>query len=292
MTPTKPRRWRGAALLLLLLPILPAHAGTLKIATWNIEWLTQRAAGDPALPADVEPRSAADFRLLAHYADFLAADVVALQEVDGPEVAARLFPPAQYALHLTADHVVQRTGFAIRRGIAFTANPDLAGLDVYPPDARRHLRSGADVTLALPGGALRLLAVHLKAGCWRAMPQRSACGVLAAQRAVLAGWIAARRAEGVGFVVLGDFNRRINATDDFFATLAQAAPLARATEGLADPCWGGGEFIDHILLGGPARRWLRAGSLRVMLYRETDPAWKDRLSDHCPLSVQLQIPDR
>jgi len=29
----------------------------------------------------------------------------------------------------------------------------------------------------------------------------------------------------------------------------------------------------------------------VLVYRETGAAWKRRLSDHCPVSVRLHVPD-
>src|SRR5437867_4206756 len=104
---------------------IPARAAELKIATWNLEWLTDHPAGDRALPRDTKPKRAKDILLLRHYAERLDADVVAIQEVDSPEIAARVFPSDRYAIHLTGDHVVQRTGFAVRRNIPFTANPDL-----------------------------------------------------------------------------------------------------------------------------------------------------------------------
>jgi len=91
--------------------------------------------------------------------------------------------------------------------------------------------------------------------------------------------------------VLGDFNRHMDGRDQLWSALRQAAPLTRATEGLASPCWGGEAFIDHILLGGAARDWLVADSLRVLTYRETGAEWKQRLSDHCPVSVRLRLPD-
>ena len=280
---------RTLALLLLLLAA-PAGAAELKLATWNLDWLTLRPAGDPALPADVRPKPAEDLARLRAYAAILAADVVALQEVDGAPAAATVFPPDRYALHLTADRVVQRVGFAVRRGLDFTANPDLTALEL--PGAR--LRSGADITLSWPGGRLRLLAVHLQQGGRQerlTTRTRPACPLLRTQRAALQGWVAQRRAEGGAFALLGDFNRWMDAEDAFYAALQEAAPLLRATEGRSSPCWDGGGFIDHIIAGGPARGWMRPQTLRVLVYRETADEWRARLSDHCPVSVRFLLPD-
>lgn len=273
-----------ALLLILLLVSPPAAAEGLKIATWNLNWLTLRAAGDPDLPENVRPRPREAFDRLRRYADLLDADVVALQEVDGPEAAARIFPPDRYRLHFTRDAVVQRVGFAIRAGIAFRANPDL-------PLGAGRLRSGADVTLALPGGPLRMLAVHLKSGCREdrlAGQASAACTTLREQAAPLQDWIAARGREGGGFLLMGDFNRWMDHGDAFWAALEHAGPLRRATAGLSSPCWGGGGFIDHLIAGGRARDWMEGGSLKVLVYREQGAAWKERLSDHCPVSVRLR----
>jgi endonuclease/exonuclease/phosphatase family metal-dependent hydrolase len=274
------------ALLLFVLPAV-AQAADLKIATWNLDWLTDRPPGDPALPADVHPREPADFDRLRAYAAELDADVIALQEVDGRTAVARVFPPDRYSIHLTRDHVVQRVGFAVRRGLRYTMNPDLVALDT-----ESNLRSGADITLQLPQGPLRLLAVHLKTGCFGggfARSRRPACATLREQVPVLADWIASRQAEGVPFVVLGDFNRHMDRSDQLWAALRGTGPLARATEGASSPCWGNEAFIDHIIAGGPARAWIEPGTLRVLTYRETDPAWKERLSDHCPVSVRFLV---
>jgi endonuclease/exonuclease/phosphatase family metal-dependent hydrolase len=284
---------RLLALLLLLLPS-PLAAAELKLATWNLEWLTLRPAGDPVLPADVRPKDAADIGRLRRYAEILAADVVAFQEVDGPEVAARVFPPGRYALVLTADRVTQRTGFALDRRLRFTANPDLVALDPYP-GARHRLRSGADVTLDLPEGRLRLLAVHLKQGCRQdrlAEENPPACATLRLQLAALQGWVARRRDEGIAFVLMGDFNRWMDGHDQFWPALNAAAPLRRATAGRSSPCWGGGGFIDHIIAGGAARAWMQPETLRVLVYRETGPQWRDHLPDHCPVSVRFLLPDQ
>ena len=275
---------------LALMTIDPASARVLKIATWNLEWLTLRAAGDAALPENVVPKRAEDRALLRRYAATLDADVVAMEEVDGPAAAAEVFPPDRYALFFTQDPVVQRVGFAVRRGIGVVQNPDLAALDIYP-DAHFRLRTGADITLEVDGNRLRLLAVHLKSGCHYAPLAGSGrvCETLRRQVPPLQGWITQRREEGVPFVLLGDFNRRMDGRDDMLAALNQAAPLLRVTEGRSTPCWGGNSFIDHIMLGGAARSWLEPSSMRVMVYREGEDA-KERLSDHCPVSVRLDLP--
>ena len=284
--------------LLLILALLfapaPAAAVELKIATWNIEWLTLRPAGDRALPRNVVPKDAASRALLRRYAEELAADVVALQEVDGAEAAATVFRPDRYAVHFTRDRVVQRVGFAVRRGLRFTANPDLVALNVTP-DAPNPLRSGADITLDLPGGSkLRLLSLHLKSGCKEdrlTSTARPQCAPLRLQLAALQGWIAQRRQESAAFLLLGDFNRWMHPREEFWGGLEQAAPLVRPTAGVSSPCWGGGGFIDHIIAGGAARAWLRPDSLRVTVFREQGAEWRARLTDHCPVAVRLNIPE-
>jgi endonuclease/exonuclease/phosphatase family metal-dependent hydrolase len=285
---------RRLLLLLALLLPLPATAAVLKVTTWNMEWFTLRPAGDPALPASVKPKRPEDIARLRAYADILDADVVAMEEVDGPTAAAKVFTPDRYVLHFTSDKVVQRVGLAIRRGIAFTANPDVTALDPYPPDAPEQLRSGADVTLHLGGTDLRILAVHLKSGCWEVPLEehRPACTALREQLPVLERWIAARRRAGTPFLVLGDFNRVLGPDDAFLAGLDGAAPLAVATAGVRNPCWGSryDTFIDQILAGDAARAWMEPSTFRVLVYRETAPVWKERLSDHCPVVVDFNLP--
>jgi endonuclease/exonuclease/phosphatase family metal-dependent hydrolase len=274
-------------IILLLLAPVTAYAADLKIATWNLDWLTTRAAGNRFLPPDVIPRAEEDFARLAQYTRDLNADVVAIQEVDGSQAASKVFSTEDYAIHMTRDRVTQRVGIAVRRTLRYDANPDLTALSA------NHLRSGADITLHLDGADLRILAVHLKKGCQNqplAKPKGQACEELKDQIAPLTDWIAARTIEAVPFVILGDFNRWMDKSDPFLAALRQAAPLRRATEGRSSPCWGAENFIDHILAGGAAASWMQPGTLRVLTYRETDPAWKDRLSDHCPVSVRFTAP--
>ncbi len=264
------------------------RAAELKIATWNLNWLTTRQAG---LPADVKIRQPEDFDRLAAYAHELNADVIAIEEVDNADTARRLFPPDAYSIHMSRDHVRQRVGIVVRRGLRYDLDPDVTAIALDP---EAHLRSGVDITLRPPSGPLRVLAVHLKQGCQYysfGRSPRTVCVTLMSQFDIVAQWIAARRVEAVPFLVLGDFNRGFDKDDAFIKDIRAAAPLTRATEGYSSPCWGHESFIDHIMIGGPARDWVVRNSLRVLTYNETDPAWKERLSDHCPVSVRLAVPD-
>ena len=36
---------------------------------------------------------------------------------------------------------------------------------------------------------------------------------------------------------------------------------------------------------------MQPATLSVQVFRETDEAWKERLSDHCAVSVHFRLPD-
>ena len=277
-------------ILLTLSCLCPAGAATLKLSTWNLEWLTARPHGDRTLPDDAWPKTQEAIDRLNAYARRLDADVIAFQEVDGAAMAAKVFPPDRYQIVIDDGVEVQRVGFAIRRGIHFTQNPDLAALGL----GHRGLRGGVDVSLDVDGHPLRLLAVHLKSGCAggyaRRKAQREACEQILQQLPVLQSWVAARAQSGEAYALAGDFNRRDEDNDPFWNGLKASAPLTITDQGTDSPCWGGEEFIDHVVLGGAAQRWLIPGSFKVLVYDETDRAQKEILSDHCPVSVGLDVP--
>lgn len=269
----------------------PTHARVLKVASWNMGWLTSRPANDSTLPDGIYRRNRNDIARLAAYADRLDADVVALQEVDGEAIAAEVFRPPRYRILLTGDSVVQRVGVAIRATLHVERHEDVQALNVYPPTAPHALRSGLDISITDGKTSLRLLVVHLKTGCWDNpwSERQHSCPTLESQFAVLDDWMLERQDEGESFAVAGDFNRRMTPKDPFFLRLTQETPLRLTTAGKASPCWGGEYFIDHIVLGGAARNWLVPDSLRVMTYN--GPAdTPQALSDHCPVSVRLDMP--
>lgn len=257
----------------------------LKLATWNLEWLNAEPGKGPV------KRSEADYALLRQYAKRLDADVVAFQEVDGEAAAARVFANDTYELHVAEQTTAQRTGFAVRKTVPVTRNPDYLELDVGG------MRAGTDVTVALHDQAVRLLSVHLKSGCFDApLTDRSnACKKLSLQLPKLEAWIDARAMEGAPFAVLGDFNRRLfqRADEPFWKEIDDASPpeadLSAPTSGQTPRCWDQefAQFIDHIVLSKSGHALLKAESFTQHVYDASDKPKKSVLSDHCPLSVVL-----
>jgi 5'-nucleotidase (lipoprotein e(P4) family) len=298
-------------------------AKRVRIASWNLEYLmtpqTHRALGatcaenggmvpgdDRTLPCAItrrDPRNAEDYASLRRYASELRADIVALQEVDGPEAAEQVFPGYDFCFSTRAH--TQKNGFAIRRGLPHRCEPEYQELSVG--DA---VRNGVVVTF-LPGtdNEFRLMSVHLKSGCPAGpltAPGRN-CELLSRQVAPLEAWIESEAKAGHRFGVLGDFNRRFSlekgpARDaqgrlqNVYAEIDDGEPAAsRLTDITAKvrfiPCTRDSEyreFIDTILLGRElAKSALKKSFVRVVF---SDQDAKSRwLSDHCPVGIELGL---
>lgn len=271
-----------------------APAPTITLASWNMEHLAERNG------SGCRPRTDADYAAMRAYVDAMAADVVAFQEVESRAAAERVFDPARYSIEIEqrigtgrkgecggGDRAgltinAQRTGFAIRKGLAFERQPDFTDLQAGNPD----LRSGVDVIVRPTGGApVRLLSVHLKAGC-SSGNTNDACASLLQQVPVMERWIDARASEGTRFAVLGDFNRRLSMPADIvWAEWDDASPanadLSRAAGDQSARCNPRyKDFIDHIVLDR------RASADLVAFEERTYPA--DALSDHCAITARLQ----
>jgi endonuclease/exonuclease/phosphatase family metal-dependent hydrolase len=273
------------------------RAGTLKIATWNMEHLAARNG------EGCRPRTDADYADLRRHAETLAADVIAFQEVESRAAAERVFDPRRYDIVISTRPATSRggncygnvgqsirhqaVGFAIRKGLRWSRQPDLAELALGNPD----LRWGVDVTIGTTR-PVRLLAVHLKSGCNSGRtPGDADCPVLFDQLPVVERWIDARAANGETFALLGDWNRRLATRDDAFYTeiddgVPAGADLTLAPGDRAAICKSRyREFIDHIVLGKNAAARLVPGSFEEYRYGGIP---EDRHpSDHCPMSVKL-----
>ncbi|HET9033713.1 MAG TPA: endonuclease/exonuclease/phosphatase family protein [Dokdonella sp.] len=267
-------------------------AQPLKIASWNLEHLAESDG------LGCRPRSEADYAILRRYADQLDADVIAFEEVENAAAAARVFVPDRYTIVMsqrpssgrhgfcgrdaTDGPTIrdQKVGFAVRKGVPFTRNPDLSELAIGNPD----LRWGVDITV---NGVkpLRLLALHLKSGC-SAGDEKTPCPVLFDQIPALQSWIAARHAQGMPFAILGDWNRRLALADDVvWKRLNTSVALFDAAEGRGATCIKRyPDFIDHIVLDSRAASRRVPGSFVEFTYGVPED---QHPSDHCPITLTL-----
>ena len=309
-------------------PIGPASGAlaTIKLATWNLEWLitpetfsqlkqhcigddTARRAAQRALPCDVVKkieRGASDFTALARYAAELDADVIAVQEVDGAAAARQVFRNHEFCF--SGSRALQNNGFAMRRGVPFRCAEDYVPLSLG-----NSVRRGV-VVVIFPGTAneIWLMSVHLKSGCARPPLDTGppACQKLATQVEPLERWIDAQALAGKRFAVLGDFNREllrehgparnaaggqqqiwpeINDGEPRGAVLLNAAAGERFRNCASGERHSG--YIDQIVLGQRLASAFVPQSFERMTWKPQEAA-RLTLSDHCPIAIRLRISSR
>jgi endonuclease/exonuclease/phosphatase family metal-dependent hydrolase len=261
---------------------------------------------DRTLPCAITrraPRTAEDYEALRRYAAELASDIVALQEVDGPDAAELVFPGYDFCFSNRAH--TQKNGFAIRRGLPHRCEPEYEPLSLG-----NAVRRGVVVTF-FPGTAneFRLMSVHLKSGCPAGpltAPGRN-CDLLSKQVAPLEAWIETEARAGRRFGLLGDFNRRFSIEKgpprdaegrqlNVYKEIDDGDPPASrlslvTTQARFTPCTRDSEykeFIDNILIGRDLAKDILKKSFVRVVFNDAD-AKAHWLSDHCPVGIELRL---
>ncbi|MGL1958097.1 MAG: endonuclease/exonuclease/phosphatase family protein [Colwellia sp.] len=284
--------------------LLCAHAQSLKIASWNIAWLGSHK---------LNTRTVKDYIQLALYAKKLDADIIALQEVENADYARKVFGE-NYDYYFSTENWVQRIGVAVKKSLGYSVKAvEYKALNIGK------VRPGMDITLVKGNERLRLLAVHLKSGCFSAkldeksvtkMKEASksdnykkvSCTKLSQQKEPLEQWIDARASENVPFIVLGDFNRQFSQdinnkrgeTEGLWQVIDDEGNehLWSPTLSKNSECWGGfyKNYIDYIVLSPRAKLKYIDGSFNQLLFEgKFSRKRADALSDHCPISVVLNL---
>ena len=283
------------AVVVSLFVLFPSYAAAehLRVATWNIQYLSERGE---------KKRTLEDYERLRQIAERLEADVIALQEVDDAFVA-KVFDPTTYHLEFSGRNSALKTGLAIRRGEHYERKADVTALDVGD------LRYGTSIELQVGPHRIDVLSIHLKAGCFShkederskaenaSQRLKTACRKLTEQVPILEEWIDSRLQAGQALMVLGDFNRRLTMENDrVWREMADGEPgtIELATAHTKPRCWDGyyREFIDHILVGPKTAQWL--SSFQEIVFSEAATTegravWEARLSDHCPLRATFDV---
>lgn len=278
----------------------PRPGGRLRLATWNIGNLhavdgqSTFGGSDPSVK-----RFAIDYERIRCYIRMIDPDVIAVQEIDGEEALSRVVDADVYNVHVSprpkppSMNGRQNTGFAYKKGLNVTERPDVTSLDV----ANGELRTGARIDVTHGMQTLVLMSVHLKSGCFDNNASGSACNTLLAQIPKLEEWIDGAAKDPHPFVVLGDFNRRLNVPGDIVWTnLDDGQPanadLLAATDHMPVSCRDNEftSFIDHMVFDLRATAFVDRSSFRQVTFRQADrPVW-DLISDHCPVVVEMWVP--
>ena len=290
------------------------QADIIRIASWNLNNL--HFISGEALRPRAPARTDADFTILKQYQHRLNADVVAVQEVNGPQAARRVFPQTDYDLYFSGRYVEDKktgresdriyTGFAVRKGVfATVTKADYEDLSRMHGQPGRPTRWGVQLKLQIESRSLYLLNVHLKSGCSRGnlnTPRSSSCETLGEQADPLERWIDTMQRLGVPFIVLGDFNRAFDVhkhRDHLWRRLDDDEPagldLYRIPFKTESECWLGTglhypEPVDFFVLNRVAWTGFRARSFTELNY---DPIHRNatrRLpSDHCPILIEYDL---
>lgn len=278
----------------------PAHEGRLRIATWNLGNLQSEDGQSTYTGRDPSvKRFPIDYARIRCYVRLFDPDVLAVQEVDGEEALQRVVDSDVHEIHVSSrpSHSLtngkQNTGFAYKQGLDVEERPDVEDLDTSGNGA---LRRGVRIDVTVKGTALSMMSVHLKSGCFENDSGGSVCTKLFRQVPELEEWIDDAASGPNPFLILGDFNRRLNLDQDLVWTeiddgVPPNADLETVTEDMPISCRDNRytEFIDHVVVGKRAAQLVDETSFRHVTYRQADKQVWDKISDHCPIVVEMWI---
>ncbi|WP_162048099.1 endonuclease/exonuclease/phosphatase family protein [Vibrio taketomensis] len=285
-------------LYLVVLTPLPTQAGhSLKLSTWNTEWLVSK--GNERFASSL--RNNADFYKMADYFQQLDTDILAFQEVGDHAAIARVIGD-NYRLyfsdralpknqHLQFDDINQYTGFAVRKSIDVNDRPDVS---LLPSGHQQKLRFASYIVVNYYGTSIHLLNVHLKAGCAGKLTRSKQCKTLNSQAVQLNEWIEEREDNNQRYIISGDFNHNLAYRNDWmWAMISQDNQAKLATKNVDAKCKVKSRnnpkrthqfrsLIDHIIISPQ----LKVETISQAPY-STDDVLEYQLSDHCPLSAQI-----
>ena len=292
-------------------------ATELRVAAWNIANLHHKE--NVELRPDIGTRrQEKDFNKLFSYAQALAPDIVALQEIGTKEGVQRIFPSKHFEIIMSSryqdDINARKTGgiytaIAVRRkeGIDILEQEDLKELQVdYDESGNKKVtRRGTAVLLKVDGTKLWFMSVHLKSGCADVKnpnsSKRKACKVFWKQKEPLRKWIEERLQEKAPFIIAGDFNRRFrkfNMQDTFLNHIDgqnESSPIIvlqpesdDATRQCPTRRGKSTQPIDWIMIHSDIASWINPDSYQETLFSSSDvKEHGSRLSDHCPIHIDL-----
>lgn len=270
----------------------------LTVATWNVEHL--------AYPIDTgcKPRTESDINAMREYVNNVDADVFALQEVASEQAVRLLFPSDTWQVLMSPrpdsetyecrgsgrESTQQKIAYAVKNGININSVRGLSELGLNNPG----LRYGLELTIQSELGAIKLLNVHMKSGCFvdnYSRSDRESCQTFAQQAPILDAWVETQESEGIQYVLLGDFNHRLSApynhlTRQLMTNSDGSESTLYNTTGQLIGCHPYYPApIDLVFVGGMSDNKY---DYTYQAHTFNNMAPKAMLSDHCAVSLQIE----
>lgn len=217
------------------------------------------------------------------------------------------------------ERAFQYVALAVRRGsgIEIVETRDVPAIGQINPEDGRQTRWGLEAVVERNGQRTRVLVVHLKSGCAAGpitddLGQDEDCPGLAKQLPHLKAWIDEAAAKPEPFMIIGDFNRRLDLEDpavlatDMMDVLDGAVTvettddltLSHTPTGKEFKCWpddfASQRFaIDFFVSDPKASALIVNGSDWKWRYQhdiDLGTPKPQRPSDHCPIQVLVSLP--
>jgi hypothetical protein len=266
--------------------------------------------------------------------------VIAFQEVKSWEVVEEALGrfAGEFGICVASHHAFQTVAFAWKKTVSSeagrcTSNHDLAiAENPEESDSSHSVRPGLALELMINGAPVTFMNVHLKAGCANLVTGRGfagrkltdpdpACEILNRQVPVIEDWVEDVAGRSPRFVLLGDFNRRIDEeekagiaaadvrtdgsdpagpnTKDAWGRVKSSYFWQEITDGspglyqvpltfLEKGC-GGHIGLDHIVISEPIRQMQRLPLSSRMVPVVKNPRQSIKTSDHCPRTTVLEF---
>jgi hypothetical protein len=264
--------------------------------------------------------------------------VIAFQEIKSKEVIEQVLGKfsGQFDICVAPHNAFQTVAFAWDKAIPMgasrcTTNPELA-LAENPGSKFTRVRPGLALELVINGLPVTFMNVHLKSGCanlktahgfpgHKLTDPQPACVVLNRQIPILEDWVEHIARQSPRFVLLGDFNRRIDEeararvprgevradgsdpvgvntrdelggvkSDYLWQEIDDGKPsMYQVALTSTEPGCTGFKGLDHIVISGPIRRTQAAAPSSSKMALIKNEGQRIVTSDHCPRITVLEL---
>jgi hypothetical protein len=266
--------------------------------------------------------------------------VIAFQEVKSREVVEQVLGrfAGEFEICVAPHNAFQTVAFAWEKAVSSEAgrcipNHDLAiAENTEESDLSHSVRPGLALELMINGAPVTFLNVHLKSGCANLITGGGfagrkltdpdpACEILNRQVPVIEDWVEEVARHSPRFVLLGDFNRRIDEEEKaaiaaadvrtdgsdpvgpntrdawgrvkssyFWQEIADGFPgLYQVPLIFIEKGCGGHRGLDHIVISEPIRKIQRLPLSSRMAPLVKNPRQSIKTSDHCPRTTVLEF---